>query len=230
MEIYVADLCVFADEQLLGAMEGILPRERRERIKGYRNQAAKRRGIGAGLLLEYGLRQRGYTLCPDVKGKKLVHTACGAYGKPYFADAPRLHFNLSHTGDYAAAVFDTEAAGIDIEYCRKANLAVARRFFTVEEYAYLQSACAVHGAGEKLDWEFMRLWTRKESYIKAVGEGMHLPLVDFCVLSDMVAGDACYHLKSWRLPEEGALSVCAKHVIDAELVRVDLRKAFDCDR
>lgn len=230
MEIYVADLCAFADEQLLETMEGFLPSERRERIKGYRNQAAKRRGIGAGLLLEYGLRQRGYTLCPDVKEKKLVHIACGAYGKPYIADAPRLHFNLSHTGDYTAAVFDTESVGIDIEYCRKANLALARRFFTEEEYAYLQSERAAYGAGEKLNWEFMWLWTRKESYIKAVGEGMHLPLVDFCVLSDMVAGDACYYIRSWRLPEEGALSVCARRVIAAELVQVDLLKAFDCGR
>lgn len=227
MRIYTADLRVFADEQALMEKCSLLPKERRERIERYRSQADKRRGIGAGLLLEYGLRKKGYTLVPGAKDKTLVHIQCGEYGKPYVSGVPGLHFNLSHAGDYAAAVFAEDAVGIDIECVRTANLAVAARFFTVEEHAFLQSVREKYGEGERLNREFIRIWTRKESYIKAVGEGMHLPLADFCVLSDMVSGDAAYRFKSWELSMVYALSVCARGAIEEQVVPVDLAEVFD---
>lgn len=227
MEIYIADLRVLTGEKRLKALERQLPCERRRRIAGYRLQADKLRSMGAGLLLEYGLRKRGYTLCPEVSGRRLLQLEYGRYGKPYCPDAPKLCFNLSHAGDYAAAVFDTTAAGIDVEHDRRAKPAVAERFFTEAEYVYLQSADTVHETEKQL--KFMWLWTRKESYIKAVGEGIHLPLHTFCVLSDIVAGDkGIYYLKSFRLQREGVLSVCAEHEIQAEPAAVDLAKAFDC--
>lgn len=88
------------------------------------------------------------------------------------------HFNLSHAGDYAAAVFDEGEVGIDVEQVRRVNVNVMRRQFTAEENAYLLSEPDA----------FLRLWTRKESYCKAVGEGLHLPLSSFDVLEDQVAG------------------------------------------
>lgn len=227
MDIYIADLRVFTEERPLTEKSHLLPQERRERIAGYRNQADKDRGIGAGLLLEYGLRRRGYTLLSDVPDKTSVHMVYGKYGKPYLREKPDLQFNLSHAGKYVAAVFSETAVGIDIEYMRTAKLAVAKRFFTADEYAYLQSVLAEHGDGEWLNREFAWLWTRKESYIKAVGDGMHLPLADFEVLADTVHGNVAYFLKSMEMPENYMLSICAKTPIEAEAVSIDLGKAFD---
>lgn len=84
-----------------------------------------------------------------------------------FPAGPGVHFNLSHAGDYAAAVFDEGEVGIDVEQVRRVNVNVMRRQFTAEENAYLLSEPDA----------FLRLWTRKESYCKAVGEGLHLPLL-----------------------------------------------------
>lgn len=224
MDIYIADL---TDWQISEKLLSLLPQERRERIARYRNQADKDRGTGVGLLLEYGLRRRGYTLLSDVPDRTRVHVEYGRYGKPYLKEKPDLQFNLSHAGNYVAAAFAENAVGIDIEYMRTAKLAVAGRFFTAQEYAYLQTVRAEHGDGEWLNREFAWLWTRKESYIKAVGDGMHLPLADFEVLADAVHGNETYFLKSMEVPENYMLSICAKTPIEAEVVSVDLGKAFD---
>lgn len=227
MRIYITDLSIFSDKHALMEQCSLLPQERRERITRYRNQADKERGVGAGLLLEYGLRENGYTLLSDVTDKTQVHMEYGKYGKPYLEEKPDLQFNLSHAGNYVAAAFAEKPVGIDIEYMRTANLAVAERFFTAEEYAYLQVGRAEHGDGEWLNREFAWLWTRKESYIKAVGDGMHLPLADFEVLADTVHGNETYFLKSMEVPGNYMLSICAKAPIEAEVVSVDLGKAFD---
>lgn len=224
MKIYMADIRALANRQALLEKCELISKERREQIQKLRKSEDKQRSIGAGLLLEYGLRQYGYTLCETAPDMTRVHLASGQYGKPYLMDAEGLYFNLSHSGDYVAAVFAECEAGIDVEQIRTANLAVARRFFTEEEYGYLEKIHLEAGEGDRLNLAFSELWTRKECYIKAVGEGMHLPLTDFCVLSDEVGEKERYCLKTWVLPENCALSVCAKGAIEAELTRVDLMK------
>lgn len=224
MEIYISDVRALTNEQVLLEKCGLLSEERRGQIQNLRKIEDRKRSVGAGLLLEYGLQRQGYTLRENVKDKTQLHMAKGPYGKPYIADAEKVYFNLSHSGDYVAAVFADCEAGIDIECVRKAKLAVARRFFTKEEYTYLDAIHCKVGEGDRLDAAFAGLWTRKESYIKAVGEGMHLPLTDFCVLSDVLGEREMYHFRTWMLPEGCAISVCAKRAIEAEITRVDLMK------
>ena len=161
-----------------------------------------------------------------------MHLVRGAHGKPELSGGTGVHFNLSHAGDYAAAVFDDGAVGIDVEQVRRVNVNVMRRQFTAEENAYLLSEPDA----------FLRLWTRKESYCKAVGEGLHLPLSSFDVLEDQVAGrtapaaeaavreaDAGQFYLYTEVPVKGyVLSVCAGHPITGcPVENVDLRKLFD---
>ncbi len=225
MEIYIANIRTLTDEQVVSEKCGLLSNERKTRIQRLQNSEDRKRSAGAGFLLEYGLRRRGYTLHENVPGKSMVHIEKGGYGKPYLADAKGVHFNLSHSGDYVAAVFASCEAGIDVERIRTARLAVAHRFFTKEEYECLDEIRLEYGEGDRLDEAFAGLWTRKESYIKAVGEGMHLPLTDFCALSDeVISKNGTYRFQTWVLAEEYALSVCAKGSIQAEPVYVDLMK------
>ena len=174
----------------------------------------------------------GCSLLPLVPGTETVHLVRGAHGKPELSGGTGVHFNLSHAGDYAAAVFDDGAVGIDVERARRVNVNVMQRQFTAAENAYLRS---------KPD-AFLRLWTRKESYCKAVGEGLHLPLSSFDVLEDQVAGrtapaaeaavreaDAGQFYLYTEVPVKGyVLSVCAGHPITGcPVENVDLRKLFD---
>ena len=223
MEIYIMDVRALADEALFEKGFRFLLPERRAQLERLSREADQWRCMGAGLLLEYGMRQRGCTLFDDGGDKMPVTLGSGAHGKPCFAAGGHFSFNLSHSGHYAAAVFADTSVGIDVEVVRPAKFSLAKRFFRQEETAYLQEICEREGS-VRADVAFTRLWTRKESYIKAVGEGIRLPLADFSVLSDTVA-DSGYWLRTWTLPDGYMLTVCARSPVEAKVQRLLARDA-----
>jgi len=102
------------------------------------------------------------------------------HGKPEIAagrcDLP-LRFNLSHTrGLVACAVALRREVGVDVEWLGRTarTIEVADRYFSPTEVRDLHAA----PAGEQRD-RFFRYWTLKESYIKARGVGLALPLGQF---------------------------------------------------
>lgn len=104
----------------------------------------------------------------------------GANGKPAVAPSlPRVAFNLSHTRGLIALAVSRGLAqaplGVDVEDAgRDIELSVAERFFAPEEVAALRAL----PAGEQRR-RFFTLWSLKESFIKATGLGMSLPLAGF---------------------------------------------------
>jgi 4'-phosphopantetheinyl transferase len=108
-------------------------------------------------------------------------------GKPALAQTastptagdPPVHFNVSHTRSLALLAFSADRrVGIDVEFIRPIDNweDIARRFFSQNELAELRAL-----PPEQRDEGFYTCWTRKESYIKARGEGLHLPLDSFDV-------------------------------------------------
>jgi 4'-phosphopantetheinyl transferase len=96
----------------------------------------------------------------------------GAAGRPELAppfDATGLYFNVAHTaGMVALAVGRVPFIGIDVEPLdRRVPLHVAPRYFSESEVAALQAL-----PPEQQPRRFLRLWTLKEAYLKAVGEGL----------------------------------------------------------
>ena len=102
----------------------------------------------------------------------------GEFDKPALVNEPALQFSVSHSheGLLMAFVWET-AVGVDIEYVKRKMDdmdTIAKRFFSpVESAAYLTVA-----EDEKPD-TFFNCWTRKEAFIKAVGEGLSFPLDEF---------------------------------------------------
>ncbi|MGE7955629.1 4'-phosphopantetheinyl transferase family protein [Pseudomonas sp. NPDC089530] len=103
--------------------------------------------------------------------------ASNAWGKPAIAaPAVPMAFNLSHTEGLVALALTLESSvGIDVEpRQRLADLDLAERFFSASEVRYLSSLPAADQGAL-----FMTLWTLKEAYIKARGQGLSIPLDSF---------------------------------------------------
>lgn len=106
-----------------------------------------------------------------------VSFAYGPNGKPRLASGG-LEFNASHSGDLAVvAITPRHRIGVDVEHCRDLEyLTLAEHFFAAQEITELQSLAA-----EARAQGFFNCWTRKEAYVKALGEGLSFPLDQFAV-------------------------------------------------
>jgi 4'-phosphopantetheinyl transferase len=110
--------------------------------------------------------------------EKLVFSY-GSHGKPKVENNP-FFFNLSNSGDLAlCGVTYEKEIGIDVEYLLrelKDAEAIAKRFFSAKESAEFLSLLP-----EERQLAFFRCWTRKEAYIKAIGDGLTYSLSNFDV-------------------------------------------------
>lgn len=81
-----------------------------------------------------------------------------------------LHFNLSHSEDLAIYCFATSyLVGVDLEYLLKKIDCdrIAERFFSQQEAKLIQNL-----PEKQKKQTFFQLWTAKEAYLKATGEGL----------------------------------------------------------
>ncbi|MBV8200609.1 MAG: 4'-phosphopantetheinyl transferase superfamily protein [Acidobacteria bacterium] len=107
----------------------------------------------------------------------------GARGKPFLAGpaatASALSFNLSNSHELALVGFlRGQEIGVDVEHLKPMPdlEQIAERFFSPSERLALRRLPAL----QKPEG-FFNCWTRKEAYLKAVGEGLAAPLVSFDV-------------------------------------------------
>ena len=165
------DIAEFED---LAGLE-LLSDERRERVERYRVLEDKARCLAAGLLL------RRYVSRKD--------PSKGPHGKPYFPDGP--FFNLSHSGKYVVLAVSSGDVGVDIEEIRPRSEKIAERCFAAAEQDWIDRQKDPVEA-------FYRLWTAKESIMKATGEGFNMPPESFRVFPAEAAGQDAYG-KDWYL-------------------------------
>ncbi|MFN8641210.1 MAG: 4'-phosphopantetheinyl transferase superfamily protein [Candidatus Binatia bacterium] len=105
---------------------------------------------------------------------------CNPHGRPEISgppETPPLRFNLSHCAGLIACVVTCAVdAGIDVEDLDRPGetVRVADRYFSPQEVADLR---ALPPAQQRV--RFFEYWTLKESYIKARGLGLAIPLDQF---------------------------------------------------
>lgn len=128
------------------------------------------RTLARTMLSEHApVRPRDWPITIDERGRPELHTVPPG--------APDLRFNLSHTpGLVACAVTVGRAIGIDVEYIGRqlAHENIPERFFSVREVRDLRAL-----PSQEQHRAFFDYWTLKESYIKARGLGLALPLGQF---------------------------------------------------
>lgn len=97
----------------------------------------------------------------------------GPWGKPGLRGCP-LRFNVSHSGDTALLAFAwQQEVGVDVEKMRSdfAPEELGPQVFSATEQAMIQSVPL-----EQRPAAFLTLWTAKEAYVKARGEGLSFPV------------------------------------------------------
>ena len=159
-----------ADE--VSALAACLSEEERERASGLLSGTHQRRFVVARGMLRQLL---GRYLDQDPGA---VTFSRGAHGKSFLQEGG-LHFNVSHTHELALyAIAQSREVGVDVEWMRPqvAHEQIAARFFSLEEQEALAQVPDVARQAA-----FYNIWTRKEAYVKARGDGIAAGLGTFAV-------------------------------------------------
>lgn len=160
-----------------------------------------------------------------------------AYGRPHAVNKGAtdcsLSFNISHTqGLIVLGVTKCRSLGVDVEniVTLKAPIEIANRYFAPQEVATLNAVLP-----EQQQYRFYEYWTFKESYIKARGMGLSLPLdkfsfhytndriVELAIDAELEDDAARWEFWQFQPTSEHLLAVCAER-IDSESPRLIVRK------
>jgi 4'-phosphopantetheinyl transferase len=159
IEVYFIDVNVPRD--VVDALARLLTDDEKARADRYRFDDDRRRSIVAR-----AATRRILSRLAGVAPRDLLIVE-GEHGKPELAGRA-IEFNASHSGDLVVLAFARETpVGIDVERRRVLHdpLAIARRFFSERELAFISAAGDVAAA-------FFTVWTAKEAIVKASGKGI----------------------------------------------------------
>lgn len=223
VKVYYGEVTFLQEEAAFEQRLSLVDENRRRKVLRCRQPMDRCRTLGAGLLLRQGLLREGLDYDSLAFGEEEA-------GKPFLLQKPDLHFNLSHSGAYAAAAFGESSLGVDLEgmtgrfYSKTANhrdaacseeienlrdtlervRRMGRRILTEPERRYLEGLEA-----HAYLWEFTRIWTRKEAWAKALGLGLKMDFVradtlgEEFICSQEIEGD--YWLSVCQTDEDGQI-------------------------
>ncbi len=103
--------------------------------------------------------------------------------KPFISGQADFHFNISHSGNWMTMMFSKDPCGIDVEKIQP-DLdfdGVMQSAFHPDEIRYVQQSSDLTKA-------FFRIWTIKESFLKATGVGLIDNLIDLNMMNPPTKG------------------------------------------
>lgn len=188
-----------------------------------RGAAHGRQSAAAHRLLELAL-EREY---PELAGTFQMEK--DGRGKPFLRGHREIGISISHSGALAVCAIGAKALGVDVEQWKpRPNLNRLMRKFHSREREWLETK-----PPEVREEAFYDLWVRKESYLKALGEGLRLPLSSFCAaageeerdtgMPDAVsavqsAAGKTYFIRQYKLENQKySLAVCSEEPDFAEM-------------
>lgn len=194
--------------------------QQQTKIQKFRQPEDQLRTLCGELLLQgYALEQ--WRIPPSSLVKKY-----NAYGKPELVEHPSCYYNISHSGDWVVAAFDNQPVGIDIEHISPIEMSIAERFFSLSEVSLLREQNE-----EQQQFLFYDLWTLKESYIKAEGAGLSIPLDSFSFefrehnqehnqveFYRLGKPDTSWYFKQYTIDPGYALAVCGRAPVFPEAI------------
>jgi len=232
-EIHIWIVRLIATDDHVSALFHLCSSDEKARAQAFRFEHHRRLFIiGRGLLRAILGRYLGQT-------PEQVCFRYGTKGKPALerSGLPPLYFNLSHSDNCVIyAVTHENELGVDVERVRQIAEAesTASHFFSPEECKDLCSVDASHRVEA-----FLNCWTRKEAYLKAVGDGLCAPLDRFQVslkpeypAAFLNFAGGMQDASRWSLhhltPAEGYIGALAIPAVSCCLVQRTFLNAVEC--
>ncbi len=220
VDIWVAIVAQVSDADLAAQFVAVLTEDERTKHGKFVFEKDRRRYLVTRSLVRYVLSRYVSIQPADWRFEAT------AFGRPVIANAhPEaldlgLTFNVSHSDHVVVLAITRECQiGIDVEDSnRRAPLDIADSFFSADEARQLRSTPATAQARRFFDF-----WTLKESYIKARGKGLSLPLDRFGfdlrdngplrVQFDASLDDTAEHWTfwQWRPSAESLAALCVEN-------------------
>lgn len=188
------------------ALTAVLDPTERQQLTRIARVEDRARYVTAHAVVRLLLAERTGVPAADLRFERNCRRCGGGHGKPQLVDAERsarsrpVAFNLAHAGDrIVVAIGDDHGVevGVDVEAIPDQDDPVlagaAHGLLTTSELAAYRGQ-AIGRRGH----DFTRWWTRKESVLKATGEGLTVPLSAV----EVTAPDAAPALVRRPPPEE----------------------------
>ena len=199
LSVYETDTAPLCDDELFERLILEVKPSRRKKIEKLRRKRDKRLSLAAGLLLKKALADHG------IDYDEVIITV-DENGKPSIPGSG-LHFNLSHSDEKVLCAVSDRPVGCDVEKIEEIDIKIAKRFFAEEEYKII-------AVSDDSQTEFYRIWTMKESFSKAIGLGLKLPLDSFTFEDGRVLQDAApetYYVKVSVTDDGYCRAVCSEY-------------------
>lgn len=228
MKLYSVYVGAYIDAKTFEALWKRLSKEKQERLKQFKRQQDVIRSLVADLLAR--------TMCAETMScsPEEIKLEYNDFGKPLISGDTPCYFNVSHSGEWVVCAVDKDEIGIDIEQKDDIDIEIARRFFTCREYRYILGGDPV----TRMD-RFYEIWTFKESYIKAVGKGLSIPLQSFEIEIELQEpgessrakigrnsnSNNIWYLKQFNCNANYKLAICAKEQLFTQTIHnIDIKR------
>lgn len=134
-------------------------------------------------------------------------------GKPFFKDHVDFDFNISHSGNIVGCcVTKNSSIGIDLELIRPVDIEIYRNYFDFDEWQFITNS-------EHPEFEFQKLWVRKEAVVKADGRGMEIEMSSFnCMKRKTEIESDTWHIQEVVISPEYVCAVACNHFKNIYLV------------
>lgn len=171
IEIYAVKLNENLSKSEFEELAMHVSKDKYDRVKRFRKYEDAQRTLIADLMVRYSVCNK-----LNIRNDEIVFDK-NEFGKPYLKNSDTFHFNISHSGKWIVCAVGNLPIGIDVEMIQPVDLNIAERYFSTMECRDLMNKSI-----RERTTCFYGLWTLKESYIKADGKGLSIPLDSFSII------------------------------------------------
>jgi len=194
IRLFFMEIDDHSDSRIMNVLLPLISVEKQQQISSMRFCMDRKLKVYADILL----RSKA---CESLKLRNQdLRFSQNSFGKPYLLNDLSFHFNISHTRNALVVGLSEHPIGVDIEKMNPADPSVARKVFTDNEFNY------VFGEERNQDRRFNEIWTKKESYVKWIGEGWSSD----AAVTDVLCEPVCTQIITAEI-KEYTISACSIH-------------------